>query len=99
MPRPPVLPKEAVDLVLADHPGWSSDGHKISKTFAFSSYAAALAFVVRVALRAERDDHHPDLALSWGKVRVDFATREPQGLTALDLDGARAAELAYGGAP
>lgn len=70
--------------------GWSGDASGISREFTFSSYAAGVAFAVRVALLAEKRDHHPDaLTIAWKKVRVTFVTHSAGGVTDKDV---RAAE-------
>ena len=98
MTRPSVLPPHDIDAWLGAHPNWSRDrGDAIVRNYTFPDFAAALAFVVRVGLFAERTDHHPDLTVGWGKASVRFSTHEPSGITTLDIEGAEAADKAYGG--
>ena len=66
--------------------GWQVvDGHHLSKEFEFKDFVEALAFVNRVGAIAEREGHHPDIRLSWGKVRVDIWTHKIDGLTESDF--------------
>ncbi|WP_027481978.1 4a-hydroxytetrahydrobiopterin dehydratase [Deinococcus pimensis] len=71
--------------------GWTGDTSGISREFDFPSYADGAAFALRVALLAEKTDHHPDaLTISWKKVRVTYVTHSRGGVTDLDLKAARA---------
>jgi len=74
---------------LAALPGWSREGDEIVKTFDWGTFAAAVAFVVRIGFFAEKADHHPDLDVRWKRVRVALSTHDAGGLTAKDLDLAR----------
>ena len=61
----------------------------LERVFKCSSYADGVAFAVKVAMMAEKLDHHPDsLEIGWKKVRVAFVTHSAGGLTALDFDAA-----------
>ncbi len=92
--RPTRLDSSAVDAWLAAHPGWARAGEgAIAKKFAFDDFASALAFVVRVGCYAEKRDHHPDLELGWGRVRVLWSTHDAGGVTRLDLDAAEATDV------
>lgn len=67
-------------------PAWAVvDEHHLKRTFAFPDFAAALAFVNRVGALAEAEGHHPDLALSWGKVVATIWTHKVDGLTEADF--------------
>ena len=93
MARPGKLEAAVVDAWLAKHAGWARDGAgAIAKGFTFPDFAAALAFTVRVGCWAEKHDHHPDVALGWGKARVHWSTHDAGGVTQLDLDAAEACD-------
>jgi 4a-hydroxytetrahydrobiopterin dehydratase len=97
MPRPSKLEPSVVDAWLAAHPGWErTASNALAKRFPFPDFAAALAFVVRVACLAEKRDHHPDVELGWGRARLLWSTHDAGGLTQLDLDAAEASD-AIGG--
>lgn len=82
---PPLTAEERAPL-LAELEGWSVvDEHHLSKLFTFPNFVDALAFVNRVAEVAEKNGHHPDVLLSWGKVRVDIWTHKINGLTESDF--------------
>ena len=59
--------------------------HHLAKSFLFPDFKTALAFVNRVGEVAEQEGHHPDLALSWGKVDVRIYTHKIDGLTESDF--------------
>ena len=74
-------------------PGWREVAGRLEKTFTFSSYADGVAFAMRVALDAEKHDHHPDeLAILWKQVRVAYVTHSAGGITEKDLEAARRVE-------
>ncbi len=92
MGRTPLLPEAEVAAALAALPGWSRAGDEIEKTFELATFAAAIAFVVRVGFLAEAADHHPDLDVRWRRVRVALTTHDSGGITALDTDLAQQIE-------
>jgi 4a-hydroxytetrahydrobiopterin dehydratase len=92
MTRPTKQDAQAVDAWLARHPGWQRSGEAIARSFKFADFSAALAFVVRVGLAAEKKDHHPDVELGWGKARVLWSTHDAGGITALDFELAEACD-------
>ena len=99
MARPGKLEHAAVETWLAAHPGWaretgSSEG--IARRFTFPDFSAALGFVVRVGLAAEKRDHHPDILLAWGKATVLWTTHDAGGITELDLELAAASDALIG---
>jgi 4a-hydroxytetrahydrobiopterin dehydratase len=86
------LSDEAIGTFLGAHPGWEREGGALARTFAFDSYAAGIAFVVRVGFAAEARDHHPDLSVGWRKVKVAWSTHDAGGVTALDTEMAEHTE-------
>ena len=75
-------------------PGWHIvDDHHLEKEFTFPNFADALAFVNRVGAVAEELDHHPDIFLAWGKVRIQTWTHTANGLTRKDFVLANKIEL------
>ena len=73
-------------------PGWEREGDEIVKTFELPTFPEAIAFVTRIADRAEAANHHPDLDIRWRKVRVALSTHSEGGLTDQDFDLARQIE-------
>jgi len=82
----PPLPEERVAELLTQLDGWSVEGnHHLTRTFSFPDFATALAFVNRVGEIAETEGHHPDIHLTWGRVRIDIWTHKIDGLTESDF--------------
>ncbi len=93
MATPSKLDLGAVDTWLKAHAGWQRQGDTaIAKDYKFQDFAAALAFVVRVAMFAEKKDHHPDVELGFGRARVLFSTHDAGGITMKDLELAEATD-------
>lgn len=92
MPKAPLLTDEEIEGSLAGLPGWERTGDTIVKTFTFKNFLEALAFVNRIAEPAEAMNHHPDVAIHWNKVTLTLWTHASGGLTARDIDLARAIE-------
>jgi 4a-hydroxytetrahydrobiopterin dehydratase len=92
MTRPSKL-DHGVDTWLAQHDGWTLEGTgAIARAYAFPDFSSALAFVVQLGCMAEKKDHHPEIVLGWGKVRVLWTTHDAGGLTRLDLEMAEATD-------
>jgi 4a-hydroxytetrahydrobiopterin dehydratase len=86
------LPDDDIQAAVAALPGWDRVGDEIVKTYECASFPDAIAFVVRIGFLAEAANHHPDLDIRWRRVRVALTTHDAGGLTALDVDLARAIE-------
>lgn len=66
--------------------GWKAvNDHHLTKSFAFSDFKQALAFVNKVGAIAEEQGHHPDIFLTWGKAEVTTWTHKIDGLTESDF--------------
>jgi len=61
------------------------DEHHLEKEYAFSNFRQALAFTNQVGELAEAEGHHPDIYLSWGKVKLMVWTHKIDGLTESDF--------------
>ncbi len=61
------------------------DGHHLEKEYGFPNFREALDFTGRVGEMAEEQSHHPDIFLTWGKVRVTIWTHKIDGLTESDF--------------
>lgn len=68
--------------------GWklTPAGTKIKRTFKFDNYLNSFLFVARVSIHAEVLKHHPDIALSYGKVVVTLCTHETKSVTRKDIE-------------
>jgi len=67
--------------------GWSAAQGRdaIAKTFRFTDFNAAFAFMTRAALMAEKLDHHPEWFNVYNRVEVTLATHDAEGVTELDV--------------
>ena len=91
MPIPRLSDAER-DAALAGLPLWSlrADGLAISRDFAFADFSQAFAFMTRVALHAEKADHHPEWSNVWNRVHITLTTHDAGGLSERDVKMARA---------
>jgi 4a-hydroxytetrahydrobiopterin dehydratase len=82
------LSAEERDAALRDLPEWHYDEESaaITRTFEFADFAQAFAFMTRVALAAEKADHHPDWSNSWNRVEIALTTHSAGGITRLDIE-------------
>jgi 4a-hydroxytetrahydrobiopterin dehydratase len=66
---------------------WQREGDEIVRELKFADFAAAMAFVNRVAQEAEEANHHPDILVhGWNKVRLSLTNHSAGGLTAVDFE-------------
>jgi|SRR6266576_1893915 len=86
------LSAEARKSALQGLPGWSEVAGReaIARTFTFKDFNEAFGFMARVALVAEKDDHHPEWRNVYRTVEVVLATHDAGGVTARDVQLAKA---------
>ena len=79
--------KIGAPVALAQLPGWTAaEGRDaIAKHFRFKDFNAAFGFMSRVALHAEKHDHHPEWFNVYNRVEVTLATHDAGGVTQKDL--------------
>ena len=80
----PLSPAEA-DALLNELDGWKREDSRIRKTFGFNNYYETMAFVNAVAYIAHREDHHPDLLVSYKTCEVMYTTHAIGGLSENDF--------------
>jgi 4a-hydroxytetrahydrobiopterin dehydratase len=83
----PPLPQEQVQELLKQlGNNWKViDNHHIEKEYSFPDFQKALDFTNKVGAVAEKEGHHPDIFLSWGKVKISLFTHKINGLTESDF--------------
>jgi 4a-hydroxytetrahydrobiopterin dehydratase len=82
----PALKGAALDELRIQVPGWDVvNEHHLYRLFRFPDFKTALDFVNRAGAIAEREQHHPDLLLAWGKVGITIFTHKIDGLTESDF--------------
>lgn len=93
---PPLKGKELENLFRDLEEGWELiDEKKIEKTYRFKDFKGALAYVNDIGKIAEEEGHHPDIFLSWGKVKVTLWTHKIKGLSESDFIMAAKCDVAY----
>ena len=82
----PRLTDTETTAALAALPGWSlrGDGLAIERTYKFADFVAAFGFMTRVALEAEKADHHPEWANVYNRVEIALTTHDAGGLSTRD---------------
>ncbi len=82
----PPLPPDQVQSLLGELDEWTIEQeYHLTRSFDFPDFAKALDFVNRVGEIAEQQQHHPDIYLAWGNVRVEVWTHKIRGLTESDF--------------
>jgi 4a-hydroxytetrahydrobiopterin dehydratase len=81
-----LLEDSEVESKLAEVDGWSRDGDAITKTFERGDFVGSVKFVDSLVDPAEAMNHHPDLEISWDKVKVTITNHAEGGLTANDFE-------------
>ena len=66
---------------LGDVPGWAVVDGKLHRDLEFKNFSEAFAFMTRVAMIAEKLNHHPDWSNSWNKVAIDIVSHDAGGVT------------------
>jgi 4a-hydroxytetrahydrobiopterin dehydratase len=79
-------------------PGWSLDetGKALVRTVKFKDFSEAFAFLTRVALHAERVDHHPEFTSVWNRVDFRLTSHDSGGVTERDIRLAEAISALVG---
>lgn len=77
-------PKE-IERRLLGLPDWKREGEAIVREFSFPNFVAAFGFMARVALLAEKQDHHPNWSNVYNRVRIQLSTHDAGGLTERDF--------------
>ncbi|MBX9695250.1 MAG: 4a-hydroxytetrahydrobiopterin dehydratase [Cyanobacteria bacterium] len=82
----PPLTREQIEPLLAELDGWSViEDRKLHKSIEFKNFAQSLALANRIGEIAEKQNHHPDLLVRWGELRIDLWTHKIDGLTESDF--------------
>jgi 4a-hydroxytetrahydrobiopterin dehydratase len=86
----PLLTEDEIAERLSAAESWRREGDEIVRDFKFDDFAAAIAFVNRVAEAAEAANHHPDILVhGWNRVRLSVTNHSQGGLTEADFALAR----------
>lgn len=72
--------------------GWAEDGGRLRRSFEFRDFTEAWGFMAKVALLAEKADHHPNWSNVWNKVDIELTTHSA-GNTVTDKDTTLAEQI------
>ena len=79
------LTAEQITDQLKPVPDWAHHAKTISRTFKFEDFLMSIAFIRRIAKRAEKMNHHPDIDIRYDKVKLTLTTHDKGGLTKKDF--------------
>ena len=86
------LNQEQIEAALGELTDWGFEGEALTRTFRFADFVHSIGFVEHLAEVAEERQHHPDIDIRYNKVMLRLSTHSAGGVTALDVDLAKAAE-------
>ncbi len=92
MARPGLLTDTEIDAWLQSHQAWQRDDPSLVRRFEFDDFSEAFGFMARVALIAEKLDHHPNWSNVYNTVDIALTTHDVGGLTELDIKFAAAVD-------
>ena len=81
-----MLSQEEIEQQLNQLPGWTITEGKLHKQFEFSDFIQAFSFMTKVAIKAEKLDHHPEWSNCYNTVTVYLITHSAQAITQLDFE-------------
>jgi 4a-hydroxytetrahydrobiopterin dehydratase len=81
----PALTADQINLHLRAIPDWAKHAQTLCRTFKFEGFLNSIAFVRRVAKRAEKNNHHPDIDIQFDKVTLTITTHDEGGITKKDF--------------
>ena len=81
-----LLSDQEIDDQLQSADGWQREGDAITKTYERGDFVGSVKFVDQLVEPAEGMNHHPDLEISWDKVKVSITNHAEGGLTENDFE-------------
>jgi len=90
--RRTLLGEQEIARGLQQLPGWFHEAGALVKIYNTSGWPVTLLLVNAIGFAAEALDHHPDLEVQWGRVKVRLSTHSAGGVTQMDLELARQIE-------
>jgi len=84
-----LLTDAEIEAGLEELDGWERNGNEIVKVHKNRSFVDSVGFVAKVAILAEKADHHPDILIQYRNVTLTLSTHSKGGLTEKDLNLAR----------
>ena len=75
--------------------GWEKSGNEIVKSYKLTDFIASIGFVNKIAILAEKADHHPDILIQYSSVKITLSTHSEGGITEKDFNLAAEIEGAF----
>jgi 4a-hydroxytetrahydrobiopterin dehydratase len=91
----PALTTKQVSLHLKAVPNWSKRAQTILRTFKFEGFLKSIDFVNRIARKAQKINHHPDIDIRFDQVTLTLTTHDEGGITEKDFSLARECDVIY----
>lgn len=79
------LSHSEIDQQLPSLPEWKHENGSLVRDYAFADFVTAFGFVTRLALLAEKADHHPDIELRYNQLHVALVSHDAGGVTQRDI--------------
>jgi 4a-hydroxytetrahydrobiopterin dehydratase len=89
------LTSKQVSVHLKAVPDWSKRARTIVRTFKFEGFLQSIDFVNRIARKAQKLNHHPDIDIRFSRVTLKLSTHDEGGLTAKDFSLARQSDEVF----
>jgi 4a-hydroxytetrahydrobiopterin dehydratase len=91
----PAFNTKQIKLYLKAVPNWSKRAQTILRTFKFEGFLKSIAFVNRIARKAQRINHHPDIDIRFNKVTLKLTTHDEGGITKKDFSLAKQCDVVF----
>ncbi|MDW0179963.1 MAG: 4a-hydroxytetrahydrobiopterin dehydratase [Nitrososphaeraceae archaeon] len=79
------LSRNELDEIVRNMKGWELKDEKLQKSFKFTNFVEAFGFMTRIALEAERMNHHPEWSNVYNNVTIKLSTHDAGGITDYDI--------------
>ncbi len=80
------IKSQEIAMALIKLPEWKVVDNKLNRAFQFKDFADAFAFMTKIAITAEKMDHHPELFNVYNSVIINLATHDVGGISTLDIE-------------
>jgi len=95
----PALTPRQIKASLKALPNWSQRGQTICRTFKFEGFLNSMVFVERIAPKAQKSNHHPDIYIRFDQVTLTLTTHDEGGITEKDFSVARQCDEVFSNFP
>lgn len=91
----PALTAKQIDFRVKSIPCWSKRTKTIHRTFKFEGFLEGIGFVDRIAKKAQKLNHHPDIDIRFNQVKLTLTTHDEGGITAKDFSLAQQCDKVF----